>query len=565
MKGGITSGVVYPYAITELATKHRFKNIGGASAGAIAAGIAAAAEYNRAGGGFIELSRIPDDVSGRLLSLFQPAPSYRGIFRTFLGTLGNRSKIAKVLGAVLSALKAHWFVALVGAMPALLLVLDLVYTGLSWPVGIVAVIALIVGPLLAVAVRVFLILFKGLPSTLFGVCPGLQQPGYDEPGLTEWLSTKIEEVAGRTGEDRALPKMPLTFGELEARGVNLEVIATNLSLRRPYSFPQSMSEYCFREQDFELLFPGWIMTYLKECCETVDAPGPGNLRKFPDAKALPVIVAVRMSLSFPILLCAVPLYRRDFTYRLSKDAQDLMRPAWFSDGGISSNFPIHFFDSLWPTQPTFALSLEDYHEHRHGDRNVPTNRVYMHKKAGGGTLMPMKSIGDLPTFVMSIVSAAKDWQDNMQSVLSGYRERIAHIALTTEEGGLNLTMPESRVRLLTELGYLAGKDMLDFDFDEHRWRRFLVALARVEDTLHELRERYDAGFDDFLRSYPQQAQSYNQSPAWMDEALDATHYLMKVVKKTMDNPLRTRGKIPRPETDMRITPKLRNVGGEPSG
>jgi hypothetical protein len=37
MKGGITSGVVYPTAICELATQYQFRNIGGASAGAIAA------------------------------------------------------------------------------------------------------------------------------------------------------------------------------------------------------------------------------------------------------------------------------------------------------------------------------------------------------------------------------------------------------------------------------------------------------------------------------------------------------------------------------------------------
>ena len=42
MKGGITSGIVYPKAITELARQYRFSIIGGTSAGAIAAGVAAA-------------------------------------------------------------------------------------------------------------------------------------------------------------------------------------------------------------------------------------------------------------------------------------------------------------------------------------------------------------------------------------------------------------------------------------------------------------------------------------------------------------------------------------------
>src|SRR5437588_12938950 len=47
MKGGITSGVVYPSAVAELSKSYRFRNIGGNSAGAIAATLTAAAEYRR--------------------------------------------------------------------------------------------------------------------------------------------------------------------------------------------------------------------------------------------------------------------------------------------------------------------------------------------------------------------------------------------------------------------------------------------------------------------------------------------------------------------------------------
>jgi len=47
MKGGITSGVIYPSAVVKLASQYRFKKIGGTSAGAIAAAVAAAAEFGR--------------------------------------------------------------------------------------------------------------------------------------------------------------------------------------------------------------------------------------------------------------------------------------------------------------------------------------------------------------------------------------------------------------------------------------------------------------------------------------------------------------------------------------
>ena len=45
MKGGITSGIVYPPALQALSDKYRFEQIGGTSAGAIAAACAAAAEF----------------------------------------------------------------------------------------------------------------------------------------------------------------------------------------------------------------------------------------------------------------------------------------------------------------------------------------------------------------------------------------------------------------------------------------------------------------------------------------------------------------------------------------
>src|SRR5258706_4693922 len=76
MKGGITSGVVYPRLISELAEKYRFKNIGGTSAGAIAAAGCAAAEYGRLSRknpqGFNELSHLPTQLSDKV---GQPAQS----------------------------------------------------------------------------------------------------------------------------------------------------------------------------------------------------------------------------------------------------------------------------------------------------------------------------------------------------------------------------------------------------------------------------------------------------------------------------------------------------------
>src|SRR3954469_15915406 len=63
MKGGITSGVVYPLAVCELATVYRLRSVGESSAGAIAAAAAACAELGRATGGFEKLARLPHQLT----------------------------------------------------------------------------------------------------------------------------------------------------------------------------------------------------------------------------------------------------------------------------------------------------------------------------------------------------------------------------------------------------------------------------------------------------------------------------------------------------------------------
>jgi predicted acylesterase/phospholipase RssA len=80
MKGGITSGIVYPPALQELAQKYRFRQIGGTSAGAIAAAFAAAAEFGSESGkpkaGFEGFQQISDWLGQgtHLLDLFEPSP-----------------------------------------------------------------------------------------------------------------------------------------------------------------------------------------------------------------------------------------------------------------------------------------------------------------------------------------------------------------------------------------------------------------------------------------------------------------------------------------------------------
>src|SRR5688572_5299789 len=86
MKGGITSGIVYPPLVSVLKEKYRFRSIGGTSAGAIAAAATAAAEFGRDTGGFDRLDGLRKELAQGdfLLNLFQPSRPTRPLFNSLL-------------------------------------------------------------------------------------------------------------------------------------------------------------------------------------------------------------------------------------------------------------------------------------------------------------------------------------------------------------------------------------------------------------------------------------------------------------------------------------------------
>lgn len=100
MKGGITSGIVYPEAIHELSRRYRFRSVGGTSAGAIAAAGTASAEVGRRRGdatAFNRFATLPMQLSepvrpggsSRLFSLFQPQAATAPIYHSFVAA-GSR-------------------------------------------------------------------------------------------------------------------------------------------------------------------------------------------------------------------------------------------------------------------------------------------------------------------------------------------------------------------------------------------------------------------------------------------------------------------------------------------
>src|SRR6476659_2459984 len=328
MKGGITSGVVYPHAICELARTYRFVDVGGTSAGAIAAAAAAAAEHGRERDGFGKLAELPAWIGTgeNLLGLFQPQPGTRAYFRLFTAGLGRRgsSRWLRIGWSAVSGFP----LTLAGLVPGVALAVLAAWTG-SGALAVAALVAGVVLAALGLAVAVGLTLLLGLPRAVarndLGLCTGMPSDG--GPALTPWLADLLDDLAGK--DDGA----PLTFGDLCSKGVRLEVMTTNVTHRRPQRMPWQHHQLLFDPDELRRLFPERIVAWLERKAPPVGEGPQGErrrrtlealapLRPLPDADDLPVVFAARMSLSFPLLISAVPLHALDLTRDRTRDTLD---------------------------------------------------------------------------------------------------------------------------------------------------------------------------------------------------------------------------------------------------
>jgi predicted acylesterase/phospholipase RssA len=537
MKGGITSGVVYPHAICELARTYRFVDVGGTSAGAIAAAAAAAAEHGRDRDGFRKLAALPAWIGDgdNLFRLFQPQPRTRGYFTLVTAGLGRRGagRWGRIAGAALTGFP---LTAPAGLAPGIALVILAAWTG----TGVLAVAAVVAGLVLAfvgLAIALGLRMALGLPRALvrndLGLCSGLPARGSSHPALTPWLADLLDDLAGKA--DGA----PLTFGDLRAKGVHLQVMTTNVTHRRPQRMPWTHHQLLFHPDELRRLFPERVVAWLEAHPPPVPEGRPGErrrrtlealgpLRPLPDPDDLPVVVAARMSLSFPLLVSAVPLRALDLTRARTRRALAAVeagrRPehpleaevCWFSDGGITSNFPVHFFDTPLPTRPTFAIDLDGFHPD-HPRTPDEADNVYLPSSNVGGLLdtwhrLDSKpGLGSLVGFVGGIVRTMQNHVDAALTHQPGYRDRIVHVHTTHGEGGTNLAMPPEVIEALTRRGQAAGRALVErfaetpgtepgLSWDNHRWVRFRSAVAAIAAELEQ--------FDRAWRSRPEGERTY---------------------------------------------------------
>ena len=600
LTGGIVSDIVYPRAIFELSNKYRLSHVGGTSSGAIAAALAAAAEYGRGSGGFDRFAALPAEIAPTgVFSQYQPAPKLRPLFKMWTSPMGKKTCSGKAIAFFAAAVSGYvrdmvtGFLA--GGLTALLIfvvvsTLTSVNPG-SLSLGLLlgwiffGLILAFLGAIIFFALGVWRGLSKDLPEANFGLISGKTLRGLDpakQPAVTDWLADKIDLVA-KGKVDTNTP--PLTFGDLKKgpdgygketgtkwKPIELAMITTDLGMKRPYKLPfadkgkqryahgplasEPVEEHFFSKADFTKLFSKRVMTSLCQGKTPLKTkPGwccPEDLYAFPEEADLPIVVATRLSFAFPLLLQQVPLYKRDLTLVVGSDEP---RKCLFSDGGLTSNFPIHLFDNLWPNSPTFGISFDDFSKERHRV-NGKEKRVEMATDRQKG-MLPIDSINGIREFVRRLLDVSANWQDSLQSVLPGYRERIVHVHLKANEGGLNLKMPKPVIEELAGFGTKAGELAVSyFNMEEHRWRRFLISMNEIEQVLEELTKSDQAGFLAFVEGYDSKGPFAPISQHWKDEALRRARELVRLGNDWQKPPRIGSGTIPKPECDLRITPEL---------
>ncbi len=103
------------------------------------------------------------------------------------------------------------------------------------------------------------------------------------------------------------------------RVINLELMTTNLSQGRPYRMP-------FLDAPEAARIGGTAWLFCASCLAAV----------LPDRVVTQLVID------------AAPHTAEDGRCRWHQTPLQPLPPQWFSDGGITSNFPIHFFDSRLP-------------------------------------------------------------------------------------------------------------------------------------------------------------------------------------------------------------------------
>jgi hypothetical protein len=292
-------------------------------------------------------------------------------------------------------------------------------------------------------------------------------------------------------------------------------------------FPESVVQALERAPNAEPVDPRDAEEWRWE--ETLGAAHDPRLVRLPEAQHLPVIVATRLSLSFPLLISAVPLWSIDRRHPESRTATKRFRAAkeagttpptsglqfaqeWFTDGGFCSNFPVHLFDAALSSRPTFAINLGQFPPNCEPDPDQLNNVEWARSNRDGllprTIRIPSSGLAAIGAFASAAINTARNWQDSSHLDYPGFRDRIVRVLQTKSEGGMNLNMGTEAITGLAERGRTAARAMIDqFDtphyhkkngkmtatgWDNHRWVRYRAMMSVLPDWVRSYQRGRDA-------------------------------------------------------------------------
>ena len=163
--------------------------------------------------------------------------------------------------------------------------------------------------------------------------------------------------------------------------------------------------------------------------------------------------------------------------------------------------------------------------------------------------------------------------DNLQTSAPGYRDRVAHIALTSEEGGLNLNMPPEIQKTLADYGTEAAQRIIDHfikgvdngrpvrtTWDNHRWIRYRSTMALLGEFLSDFSHSIakpqsgDRSYIELIRRKEQEEPRSYRLNAHQREVAEPVTNRVAALGSDMDDSMRA-GQ-PKPEPALRIRPSF---------
>ena len=171
---------------------------------------------------------------------------------------------------------------------------------------------------------------------------------------------------------------------------------------------------------------------------------------------------------------------------------------WFSDGGLTANLPVHFFDARCPpgrpSRSTWPPSTRPEPAARRAGEQLPPDGEPRRPASPYRPLGGQEAVGAAPGLRDVAVRDGPNLGRRGQLIMPGYRDRVVTVYQDGNEGGLNLSMPKDVVRRLSDRGRFAARRIKDrfagpapgvpaAGWDNHRWIRFRAATAGLSEWL----------------------------------------------------------------------------------